>query len=163
MTQPQKQFRVLFLCTANSARSQMAEALLNAKAQGRFIAASAGTAPADSVHPQLLVALRAVGIDWTGHRPKGLEAIASEQWDAVITTCDKARESCPTFPGRPVYAHWNIVDPAAADPYEVERAFTTALQSIARRIDFMLAVRLDQKLDASKLGFEETGERQIMR
>ena len=103
--------RVLFLCTGNSARSQIAEALLAKKGGSRFKVASAGTSPADAVRPGAFKALARIGIDWSHARPKHLERVETQPWDLVITLCDRARESCPTFAGRPVTAHWGIPDP----------------------------------------------------
>jgi protein-tyrosine-phosphatase len=97
--------RFLFLCTGNSARSQIAEAILNARGRGRFHAESAGTDPAPQVHPLALDALREFRIEWGGRGPRGVEEVRDQSWDFVITVCDRARESCPTFPGRPATAH----------------------------------------------------------
>src|SRR4051812_40628203 len=98
--------RVLILCTGNSARSQMAEAVLNAKGRGRFIAESAGSKPAGRVNPFAVEALREAGIDWRGRQPRGVDGLEKEAWDIVITVCDRAKEACPYFPGQPVLAHW---------------------------------------------------------
>lgn len=104
--------RVLFLCTGNSARSQIAEALLARKGGERFVVASAGTSPAAAIHPEALAALHARGIDWSAAKPKGLDHVVNEPWDMVITLCDRAVESCPNLPNHPVTAHWGIPDPA---------------------------------------------------
>lgn len=159
MSEPVGPLRVLFLCTGNSARSQMAEALLLQKGRGRFFAASAGVDPAPQIHPQTFLALRGYGIEWTGRTPKGVEAVAAEPWDVIITTCDRAKESCPNFPGQPIFAHWSIADPAAEVPPNVERAFARAIQELGRRIDLMLAVRLDERREElrSRLRMTETG------
>lgn len=103
--------RVLFLCTKNSARSQMAEALLAELGGARFDVASAGASPAMEVDPMTFEVLDDLGIDWRSHRPKGYDTILGTTWDVVITVCDRARESCPVLPGHPVYAHWSIEDP----------------------------------------------------
>ena len=139
-------FRLLFLCTGNSARSQMAEAVLNRKGAGRFEAHSAGSRPAERVNPLALWALRNTGIEWRGHAPRGLDGLEREPWDFVITVCDKARESCPVFPGQPVLAHWGMPDPAAVLGTEAEEraAFDEALRLISRRIDLMLALPLEK-------------------
>jgi arsenate reductase (thioredoxin) len=138
-----RSLRVLFVCTGNSARSQMAEAALNQRGGGRFVAESAGSEPAARVNPLALDALRDAGIRWEGHPPRGLENLEREEWDIVITVCDHARESCPVFPGRPVVAHWGMTDPAAVegDPERKRHAFREALQLINRRLDHLLALR----------------------
>ncbi len=134
--------RVLILCTGNSARSQMAEAVLNRKGGGRFIAQSAGSQPAARVNPFAVEALREAGLEWQGHRPRGIDALGPENWDIVITVCDNAREACPIFPGQPALAHWGMEDPASVegDDATKRQAFREALQLISRRIDLMLAL-----------------------
>ena len=134
--------RVLILCTGNSARSQMAEAILNRKGRGRFIAESAGSQPAAQVNPYAVEALREAGIDWSGHQPLGIDDLEPRSWDIVITVCDNAREACPIFPGQPALAHWGMEDPAGVtgDAETKRRAFREALQLISRRIDLMLAL-----------------------
>lgn len=133
---------VLFLCTGNSARSQMAEAILNRKGRGRFLAESAGSQPAPQVNPLAVAALESAGIDWSGHAPQGLDGLLEREYDLIITVCDRAREACPIFPGRPILAHWGMPDPAAVtgDDATRRRAFDSALQLISRRIDLMLAL-----------------------
>jgi arsenate reductase (thioredoxin) len=135
--------RVLFLCTGNSARSQMAEAVLNRKGRGRFVAESAGSRPAARVNPGAVEALRNGGMEWRGHPPRGLDGLDREPWDFVITVCDRAKEACPVFPGQPILAHWGMPDPAAVEGDEsVKRAaFVDALTLISRRIDLLLALR----------------------
>jgi len=134
--------RVLILCTGNSARSQMAEAVLNQKGRGRFVAESAGSQPASRVNPYAIEALQEAGIDWQGRRPRGIDDLVTGNWDIVITVCDNAREACPIFPGQPALAHWGMEDPAAVegDDEIKRRAFRDALQLISRRIDLMLAL-----------------------
>jgi arsenate reductase len=135
---------VLFLCTGNSARSQIAEALLAAKGRGRFRVASAGTRIADRVHPGAIEILREHGVDWGGHRPKSIDEIQGEPWDLVITVCDQAKESCPIFPGHPAFAHWGMPDPAAvADDAARRRAFRDTHQVLSRRIDLLLALPVE--------------------
>jgi arsenate reductase len=140
--------RILFLCTGNSARSQIAEALVATKASDRFDAASAGSKPAAQVNPLAIEALRQVGIDWSGREPKGLGAVETQPWDIVITVCDRAKEACPIFPGRPATAHWGMDDPAEVEGTSEERlrAFILTRQLLARRIDLLLALPLE-KLD----------------
>jgi arsenate reductase len=138
--------RVLFLCTGNSARSQMAEAILNRKGGGRFEAQSAGSHPAERVHPLAIRALHEVGVQWRGHPPRSVAELEHEPWDAVITLCERARETCPMFAGQPVLAHWGVPDPAAViGDEEVRRAaFIEALQLISRRIDLMLVLPIEK-------------------
>ena len=134
--------RVLILCTGNSARSQIAEALFAAKGAGRFEVASAGSRPAPRVNPHAVEVLREVGIDWTGRVPRGIDAVAHERWDLVITVCDRARDACPVFPGAPVLVHWGMDDPAEVQggDAEVRRAFVRTRQILARRIELLLAL-----------------------
>jgi arsenate reductase (thioredoxin) len=144
----QNPYRVLFLCTGNSARSQIAEAVLNRKGRGRFIAESAGSSPAAMVNLYAIRALRDAGIDWQGHSPRGLTGLERERWDFVITVCDRAKEACPVFPGQPILAHWGMPDPAAVDGDDVTKrtAFLDAMTLISRRIDLLLALPFE-KLD----------------
>jgi arsenate reductase len=140
-----RRLRVLFLCTANASRSQIAEALLAWKGQGRFEVASAGMIPAAAVHPMAIEALREYGIDWTRQTPKGLGAVLGQQWDFVITVCEPAKEACPTFPGRPAYADWGVPDPTAIEDEAARRvAFRHVVHHMARRIDLMLAVPMEK-------------------
>ncbi len=133
--------RVLFLCTHNSARSQMAEGLLRHLAGDRFEVASAGTEPS-RVHPLAMAALAARGIDITGQRSKSMDEFASQRFDYVITVCDRASEACPVFPGDPQRIHWSIPDPAApGDDGEVRiGAFEAAAQELATRIRYVISL-----------------------
>jgi arsenate reductase len=142
MPQPKTPLRVLFVCTGNSARSQMAQALLNQRGRGAFRAGSAGTHPAAAVHPLALQALAEVGIESSGLRPKTVEAVLGDGWDLVITVCDQARETCPIVPGLPMTAHWGVEDPAAAVGDEAQRlrAFRVARDVVRHRIDLLLAL-----------------------
>lgn len=136
--------RVLFLCTGNSARSQIAEALLARKGADRFVSASAGVEPRPEVHPDAVFVLAEYGIDWSGRSPKGIESVVGETWDFVITVCDRARETCPTLPGQPIFAHWGMPDPAGIEePASRRRAFRETLQHLVRRIELMLAIPFD--------------------
>jgi arsenate reductase len=136
---------VLFLCTGNSARSQIAEALLQKKGGDRFVVASAGANPAQEVRPEAIAALKAHGIDWSGRKPKGYDAIVGDSWDLVITLCDRIKESCPALTSRPVTAHWGVPDPAAIKDTKLRlAAFANTLNLLSWRIDLMLAIRLDQ-------------------
>ena len=138
--------RLLFLCTGNSARSQMAEAILNAKGHGRFEAHSAGSRPAARVNPLAIAALQRAGLEWSGHAPRSVGGLEHEHWDFVVTVCDNAREACPIFPGQPMLAHWGMEDPAEATGTDDERAqaFDRARSLIARRIDLLLALPLEK-------------------
>ena len=144
--------RILILCTGNSARSQIAEALFTHKAGARFQAASAGSKPAPRVNPYAIQVLKEVGIDWSGRAPKGLEGLGQDQWDFVITVCDRAKEACPIFPGKPVVAHWGMPDPAGMEGTEEAklRGFRDTLMVLARRIDLFLALPAE-KLDHLRL------------
>lgn len=132
--------RVLFLCTGNSARSQMAEALLNRMGQGRFHAESAGSQPAPRVNPHAIQALADIGIEWDGRAPRGIGGLEREQWDIVITVCDNAKEACPVFPGRAAFAHWSLTDPAEVrgSKEEKTRAFEEARNLLVQRIEQLL-------------------------
>ena len=136
--------RVLFLCTGNSARSQIAEALLMKKGGDRFVVASAGAKPVKEVRPEAIAVLRGQGIDWTGKKPKGFDAVVKEEWDIVITLCDRMKESCPALPTRPVTAHWGVPDPSEVeDAKERSIAFAGTLGLLSWRLDLMLSLRLD--------------------
>ena len=134
--------RVLFVCTGNSARSQMAEAILNARGKGRLEAASAGSHPAARVNPYALATLQEFGIPWSGNAPRSVDGLARERWDYVVTVCDRAKESCPIFPGAPALAHWSIPDPAdvAGSDAEKRAAFRDTFLDLSRRIDLLLAL-----------------------
>src|SRR5215207_9771854 len=108
----QPSFRVLVLCTGNSARSQMAEALLVTRGAGRIEATSAGSRPAARVNPHAVETLAAHGIPWQGRRPKSVDDVEGERFDLVITVCDRARDACPFFSGAGTQVHWGLPDPA---------------------------------------------------
>ena len=128
--------RVLFLCTGNSARSQLAEALLGQMAGGAVEAASAGSRP-KPLHPEAVRVMREHGIDISGCRSKHLEEFAGQRFGYVITLCDRVREVCPEFPGHPQLIHWSIADPAGeADP---RAAFRRVAAELRTRIGFLLA------------------------
>jgi protein-tyrosine-phosphatase/DNA-binding transcriptional ArsR family regulator len=131
--------RLLFLCTGNSARSQMAEALAEHLAPGRVDAFSAGSHP-KRLHPNAVRAMREYGVDIAGRRAKGLDELEGRRFDHVITLCDRVREVCPEFPGRPSLAHWSMADPArAADGDAASRpAFRRTAAEVAGRVAFLL-------------------------
>jgi arsenate reductase len=114
--------RVLFLCTHNSARSQMAEGFLRTLAGDHFEVASAGT-EATYVRPEAIEAMRRRGIDISSQTSKTLDQFIAQPWDYVITLCDHARESCPVFPGATYRLHWSIEDPARIQGAERQHAF----------------------------------------
>jgi len=131
--------RVIFVCTGNSARSQMAEALLRRDGGAAFDVVSAGVRPR-SVHPMTITALDKVGIDITGARSKSVGEFLGQRFDYVITVCDRARATCPVFPGGSMTLHWGVDDPAEATGTDEERqaAFDRALKELAIRIHTFL-------------------------
>ena len=141
-------FKVLILCTGNSARSIFGEYLLQAKGRGRFEACSAGSHPAGRVHPLAVRVLsERYGLDAAGARSKSWDEFRDVQFDFVITVCDRARESCPLWPGRPVVGHWGSPDPAAVQGTDEDRyrAFVDVASQIARRAELFCAFT-DEKL-----------------
>ena len=145
---PDRVYNVLFLCTGNSARSILAEALLNAHGRGRFRGYSAGSHPKGAVHPEALALLERVGLPIEGLRSKSWDEFAAPgapELDFVFTVCDNAGgETCPIWPGKPVTAHWGIEDPAAVtgSPIEVGAAFTRAMEYLRNRIDAFTSLPL---------------------
>jgi arsenate reductase len=138
-------YRVLILCTGNSARSQIAEAVLARKGGDRFEVVSAGSRPASRVNPVAVQVLAEAGITWEGKVPKGLEGLDRERWDFVITVCDRAKEACPIFPGTPILAHWGMPDPADVEGELPRlRAFRDTLTVLNRRIDLLLALPVEK-------------------
>ncbi|GKS57536.1 protein-tyrosine-phosphatase [Nitrospira sp.] len=125
--------RILFLCTGNSARSQMAEALLPLIAGKDFETASAGTHPA-GLNPLTVDVLREIGVDWQGQRSKHVQEFMGRPFDYVITVCDRAKESCPVLPGRHTLLHWSFDDPAAAPPATRLDEFRRVRNEIADRL-----------------------------
>ncbi len=128
--------RVLFLCTSNSARSQMAEALLRHYGGERFEVHSAGTTPRERINPLTEVVMDAINISLAGQYPKGLDGVSTDGWDYVITTCDQAKEACPVFPDDPEHIHWGFEDPAKVEGTQEERlrAFRRVRDEIKRRV-----------------------------
>lgn len=147
---------MLFLCTGNSARSIIAESLLNHHGQGRFRGFSAGSHPKGAVHPVALQLLRQLNLPTTGLRSKSWDEFAQADAppiDFVITVCDNAAsEACPVWPGRPVTAHWGVPDPAAVEGPERAQwlAFREALRQLENRIRIFLALPFDS-LDRLRL------------
>jgi arsenate reductase (thioredoxin) len=138
--------RVLFICTKNSARSQMAEGLVNHDLAGCFQGFSAGTDPS-SVHPVAIKVMREIGIDISGHRSKSMDEFSGERFDYVITLCDQANESCPVFFGGTKRLHMGFPDPAATEGGEEEK------RSVFRK------VRDQIRQDLEKFLREEGSER----
>ena len=155
---------VLFLCTGNSARSILAEAILNKEGAGRFRAFSAGSFPKGEVHPAAIKLLRDLGYSTDGYRSKSWGEFAgpdAPQLDFIITVCDNAAgEVCPIWPGKPVTAHWGIEDPAAVEGAEQQAAFQEAYSALKWRIDQLLAVP-PESIDQSRLREIGTAESPI--
>jgi protein-tyrosine-phosphatase/DNA-binding transcriptional ArsR family regulator len=133
--------RVLFLCTHNSARSQIAEAILRQAGRGWVEVASAGSDPRE-VHPLALQALIELGVDGKGLHSKHLSVFADQRFDFVITLCDIVREVCPAFPWEPEHLHWSLADPAAvaSSPSAAERAFRHTAEELMTRARYLLPV-----------------------
>ncbi len=127
--------RVLFLCTGNSCRSQMAEGWLRHLAGRRFDVVSAGTKPA-GLHPDAVRVMREAGVDIAEHRSKNVSEFLHQPFDLVITVCDSAKEACPYFPGEVQRLHWSFPDPAAARGTQEERlaVFRQVREQIGKRI-----------------------------
>ncbi|MDI3308821.1 MAG: arsenate reductase ArsC [Acetobacteraceae bacterium] len=142
-------YNVLFLCTGNSARSIMAERLMDHHGGGRFRAFSAGSFPKGAVHPLALRLLAEQGLPTEGLRSKSWDEFArpdAPEMDFVFTVCDQAaNEVCPVWPGHPITAHWGVRDPAAAEGLEAERmlAFREAFAALDRRIRIFTSLRLE--------------------
>lgn len=141
-----KLYNVLFVCTGNSARSILAEGILNKLGAGRFRAWSAGSQPKGEVHPLALEVLQRQGMSQSGLRSKSWDEFAqpgAPELNFVFTVCDNAAgEVCPVWPGQPVTAHWGVPDPAAVEgtPERQEQAFNDVAQVLKRRIELMLSL-----------------------
>jgi arsenate reductase len=154
-------YNVMFLCTGNSARSIMAEAIMNRKGAPNFTAYSAGSHPSGTVRPEALRQIEAAGTSTNDLRSKSWDEFSkpeSPHFSFVFTVCDNAaKEVCPLWPGQPMSAHWGIPDPAAVQgtPEEIERAFSHAFATLDRRISLFLSrpiatldtVALQKKID----------------
>jgi arsenate reductase (thioredoxin) len=149
----QKHYNVLFLCTGNSARSIMAEAILNGNGAANFTAYSAGSHPTGKLRPEALKMIETAGLPSKDLRSKNWSEFAhpaAPKMDFVFTVCDNAaKESCPLWPGQPITAHWGVADPARVDgsPEQIERAFRDAFLTLDRRITLLLSLPL-ASLDA---------------
>jgi len=141
-------YNVLFLCTGNSARSIMAEAIMNCKGRPTFTAYSAGSHPSGTIRPEAIAQLESARLPTEELRSKSWEEFAkpdAPQLDFVFTVCDNAaKEVCPIWPGQPLTAHWGVPDPAAVSvpPDEIERAYRSAFMTLERRIDLFLSLPL---------------------
>jgi protein-tyrosine-phosphatase len=146
VSDPNRTFNVLFLCTGNSARSILSEALLNKRGQGQFRAFSAGSHPAGRVNPYALELLQRMGYSTDGLRSKSWDEFAAPgapDLDFVFTVCDNAAgEVCPMWPGQPITAHWGIPDPAAVEGSDEQKrkAFDEAFRILERRISLFLSL-----------------------
>jgi arsenate reductase (thioredoxin) len=144
----EKPYNVLFLCTGNSARSIMAEAILNRKGRPNFVAYSAGSHPSGQVRPEALRQIELASMPVEDFRSKGWDEFAipdAPRMDFVFTVCDNAAgEVCPVWPGQPMTAHWGIPDPGAAKgaPEKIARAFREAFMILDRRISLFLCLPL---------------------
>jgi arsenate reductase len=141
-------YNVLFLCTGNSARSIMAEAIMNRKGAPNFTAYSAGSHPSGKVREEALRQMEDAGLNTAGFHSKSWDEFAKPDapvMNFVFTVCDNAaNEVCPVWPGKPITAHWGVPDPAAATgtPQEIERAFSQAFYILERRVTLMLSLPL---------------------
>lgn len=137
-----KIYNVLFLCTGNSARSVLGEAVLNKLGAGRFRAFSAGSQPKGEVHPMSLEVLSSFGFSTEGLRSKNWNEFTkpgAPEFDFIVTVCDNAAgESCPVWPGKPLTAHWGLEDPAAVEGEGQRKAFVDALSYLRKRIELFL-------------------------
>lgn len=161
---PERTYNVLFICTGNSARSILAEAILNRIAKGKFVAYSAGSQPKGAVHPQALALLHRLGFPTENLSSKSWNEFAeagAPQLDFVFTVCDNAaREICPVWPGQPMTAHWGAADPAAVHGTGAEeRAFRDAFLLLQRRIELFANLRV-RSLDrlSLKMRLDQIGQ-----
>ena len=160
-------YNVLFLCTGNSARSIMAEAIMNAKGRPHFTAFSAGSHPSGFVRPEALKQLERAHLPVTGARSKNWDEFAqpgAPKMDFVFTVCDNAaKEICPVWPGQPMTAHWGVPDPAsvAGTPEQIEKAFRDAFMTLDHRITLFLSLplasldKLAIKREIDRIGHEQ--------
>jgi arsenate reductase (thioredoxin) len=129
-----EKYRVLVLCTGNSARSQLAEGLINARSGDQWIAQSAGTRPIGWVHPEAIAALREIGIDISHHRSKSIGEFSGQEFDVVITVCDDAAQNCPVWLGRGRRVHIGFPDPAAAPPDQKAAEFRAVRDAMQTQV-----------------------------
>ena len=152
MHMPRKQVRVLFLCTHNSARSQMAEGILRHLSKGSVDVFSAGSTPT-TLHPLAMQVLAAMGIDTSQQRAKHMDEFRGRSFGYIVTVCDRIHESCPTFPGDPEQIHWSFLDPATIEGTEQERyrAFEQVALQLVTRIRYLL-ILIERKYGSSLAG-----------
>ena len=158
MTERSGPFRILVLCTGNSARSQMAEAIIATRGEkrpmGQVVAESAGSHPAAKVNEYALVALMANGISWGRSKPKHVDAFKGQKFDLVITVCDNARDSCPLFAGAAAQVHWGLPDPAEhIAPATARAAFAGTYSALVTRLNALLKLPLET-MDPARLKAE---------
>lgn len=166
---PDNPFNLLFLCTGNSARSIIAEAILNRVGEGQFRAFSAGSMPKGQVHPQAIKLLDSLGYDTSGLRSKSWDEFSgtdAPEFDFIITVCDNAAsETCPVWPGHPVTAHWGLPDPAAIEGSvsDITLGFAATYHMMKSRIDVFISLpihslsRMAAKHELNKIGQQAEG------
>jgi protein-tyrosine-phosphatase len=143
--------RVLFLCTHNQARSQMAEGILRQRGGERFEVYSAGSYPAQHVHPMAIQALADIGINISQQQPKSLDQFLEQSFDYIITVCDRIRDSCPDFPGNPERIHWHMPDPVEYEgPIEQwPQMFNEIAIELSQRIQFLMQLPKPARLSSN--------------
>jgi arsenate reductase (thioredoxin) len=141
--------RVIFVCGGNSARSQMAEAILRREGGGDFETCSAGVWPKDDVHPMTIQVLAEIGIDIRDARSRPVTEFLDQRFDYLVTVCDRARESCPVFPGAEESMHWGLDDPAEATGTDAERL------AVFRRVMTEIAVRMRTFMELARRAYPD--------
>ena len=144
--------KALFLCTQNSARSQIAEAILNSKGNGEFIAYSAGSCPAKDINPYALLAMQELGIDITNYKTKSVDNFLDEEFDFVITLCDKMRNQCPNISSDAIQAHWGLPDPKYFEgtDEEILKQYRRLKNDLITRVNILLSLPME-KLDRASI------------
>lgn len=143
--------KVLFLCTQNSARSQIAEAILNSKGKGEFVAYSAGSCPAESINPYAQLAMQELGVDISNYKPKSIDNFLNEEFDFVITLCDKMRNQCPNISNNTIHAHWGLSDPKYFEgtDEEILKQYKKIKNDLISRINILLSLPIERLSKAS--------------
>lgn len=144
--------KVLFLCTQNSARSQIAEAILNTKGNGEFIAYSAGSCPSECIDPYAQKVMEEIGLDLSRYKPKSIQQFLEDEFDFVITLCDKMKDECPSISKDSINVHWSIPDPRDFYGSEEEKLkyFKKIRNQLIRRINLLMSIPTE-KLDKSTI------------